>query len=78
MPHSNGAHSRKIFGLFSANQEMAIANYSMLFKFTFEPLRDTLEQTPFDLNEDESSFVVNRILQVFLYCYYANRNYTYL
>ena len=64
MPHSKGAHNRKIFGLFSANQKMAIANYSMLFKFTFEPLRNTLEQTSFDQNEDESSCFVNRILQV--------------
>ena len=46
--------------------EIPASKYSHLFKSTFYPLYDTLEKTTFNLNEDESSFVVNKIFQVLL------------
>ena len=47
-----------------ADPSKPAAKYSQLFKSTFEPLYETLEKTDFNLNEDESSFVVNEIFQV--------------
>ena len=49
--------------------EKPAAKYSKLFKSTFGPLYSTLEGTAFDFSEDESSFVVNNMLQVLLYYY---------
>ena len=46
-----------------ADPNIPAAKYSQLFKSTFEPLYETLE-TDFNLNEDESSFVVNEMFQV--------------
>ena len=47
--------------------DIPAAKFSQLFKFTFPPLYEILEGSTFNFNEDESSFVVNRILQVLLY-----------
>ena len=48
-----------------ADPDIPVTNYSQLFKSTFDPLYDTLEGTRFNFNEDESSFLVNRMFQVF-------------
>ena len=53
-----------------ADPQIPVAKYSQLFKSTFEPLYEILEGSAFNLSEDESSFVVNRMLQVLLYSNY--------
>ena len=63
-------HIRKIHGHKyndEADKDILATKYSHLFKSTFDPLYHTLEKTTFNLNEDESSFVVNRIFQVIAY-----------
>ena len=63
-------HIRKIHGHKHNDEgdpEKSAVKYSILFKSTFDPLYDTLEGTTFNLSEDESSFVVNRMFQVLLH-----------
>ena len=63
-------HIRKIHGhkyKDEADPDIPATKYSLLFKSTFDPLYDTLEEITFNLNEDESSFVVNRMIQVLLH-----------
>ena len=60
-------HIRKIHGhkyKDEADPDKPATKYYHLFKSTFDPLYDTLEKTAFNLRENESSFVVNRIIQV--------------
>ena len=67
--HSAVNHIRKIHGhkyKDEADKDIPATKYSHLFKTTFDPLYHTLEKTTFNLNEDESSFVVNKIFQVLL------------
>ena len=62
-------HIRKIHGhkyKDEADKDILATKYSQLFKSTFDPLYYTLEKTTFNLSEDESSFVVNRMFQVLL------------
>ena len=65
--HSRKDLVRKIHGhkdKDEADPNVSVTNYSQLLKSTFDPLYDTLEETPFNLNEDESSYVVNHMFQV--------------
>ena len=69
--HSGIDHIRKIHGHKSkdeADPEKAATKYSQLFKSIFDPLYETLEGTTLNLQltEKESSFLVNRMFQVFL------------
>ena len=67
--HSGIDHVRKIHGHKSkdeADPEKAATKYSQLFKSTFDPLYETLEGATLKLTEKESSFLVNRMFQVFL------------
>ena len=51
-----------------ADPDIVVTKYSKMFKSTFDPLYDTLEETPFNLTEDESLFLVNGMFQVLLCC----------
>ena len=51
-----------------ADPDIVVTKSSKMFKSTFDPLYNTLEGTTFNLNQHESSFLVNRMFQVLLCC----------